>query len=194
MNNVMIDLETMGTNPDAAIISIGAVAFDVDTRTIGEKFYRTIDLKSSVASGGKMDPDTVIWWMRQSEEAKEVFKTIYGDPPNQLTDVLHDFTSFLDRQSGIKYRYIWGCGAAFDNTILAETYRRCGLKVPWSFWNDRCYRTIKAFYPDIPIARSGTYHNALDDAEAQAKHLIRMMNPIIDSEGDKSPDETSREE
>ena len=68
-------------------------------------------------------------------------------------------------------------GAAFDNVILASAYRRNGTRQPWQFLNDRCYRTMKAQYPAVKMQRNGTHHNAVDDAESQARHLIAMMTP-----------------
>ena len=46
------DLETMGTKPDAAITAIGAVAFDLKSKTLGKEFYVVVDLASSMAAGG----------------------------------------------------------------------------------------------------------------------------------------------
>mgnify|MGYP003294177973 CR=1 FL=1 len=37
MNNLMIDLETMGKNKDAPIVSIGAVFFTPETGDIGQE-------------------------------------------------------------------------------------------------------------------------------------------------------------
>ena len=71
--NVMIDLETMGVNNNAAIIAIGAVAFDFEGN-LGYHFYQTITLQSSVENGGIMDASTVLWWMRQSDEARKEFE------------------------------------------------------------------------------------------------------------------------
>jgi len=42
------------------------------------------------------------------------------------------------------------------------------------FWNDRCYRTMKAQHRDVDFVRLGTFHNALHDAESQAEHLLAM--------------------
>ncbi|EJL7028881.1 TPA: exonuclease, partial [Escherichia coli] len=42
--HLMIDLETMGKNPDAPIISIGAIFFDPQTGEMGPEFSKTIDL------------------------------------------------------------------------------------------------------------------------------------------------------
>ncbi|MHA0730814.1 3'-5' exoribonuclease domain-containing protein, partial [Escherichia coli] len=43
-DHLMIDLETMGKNPDAPIISIGAIFFDPQTGDMGPEFSKTIDL------------------------------------------------------------------------------------------------------------------------------------------------------
>lgn len=72
---------------------------------------------------------------------------------------------------------VWGNGAAFDNVILASAYRRVTAGTPWQYWNDRCYRTVKALHPDVPMQRTGDHHNALDDAISQAHQLIAMLAP-----------------
>ena len=71
---------------------------------------------------------------------------------------------------------LWGNGASFDNAILSTAYELCELETvqPWRFYNDRCYRTVKSLYPEVAMVRTGTYHNALDDAESQALHLLAM--------------------
>ena len=59
----------MGTGVDGAIVSIGAVEFDIASGRIKRKWYRAVDLKSSMAAGGIADAETIMWWMSQSEEA-----------------------------------------------------------------------------------------------------------------------------
>lgn len=54
MHNIMLDLETLGTGPNAAVIAIGACFFDIETREIGATFYRVLDLDGVVRSGGEM--------------------------------------------------------------------------------------------------------------------------------------------
>jgi len=179
----MIDLETMGTSPTAPIISIGAVLFDAEE--IKERFYEVVDLKSAVDAGAVMDPRTVIWWMEQSDEARAAL-TGGG---RKIDTVLSNFSNFFDvgelRQALAAWEDksttplleifgVWGNGAAFDNVILAEAYKRLDVEVPWPFWKDKCYRTVKGLYPSVEIKRVGTHHNALSDAETQAEHLIRI--------------------
>ncbi|EIZ4900123.1 3'-5' exoribonuclease, partial [Escherichia coli] len=51
-DHLMIDLKTMGKNPDAPIISIGAIFFDPQTGDMGPEFSKTIDLETA---GGVID-------------------------------------------------------------------------------------------------------------------------------------------
>jgi len=170
MTDVMIDLEPMGNGPQAAIVAIGAVGFDVIGGKLGESFYEVTDLSSSVDSGLEMDASTVIWWMKQGNEAREAI--CKGGEP--LMIALLNITDWM-RQFGEDVR-VWGNGASFDNVILASAFRKSRLPVPWKFWNDRCYRTVKAMYPCIKMERVGTHHNALDDAKSQALHLMKMVS------------------
>ena len=161
---VMLDLETMGTASDSAIIAIGAVKF-TDTAVL-EKFYVNVSLQSCIDVGLKIDGDTVMWWMQQSEEARASFT----DNAVHINLALQMFSKWINGD-----KQVWGNGASFDNAILSSAYSKCQLSQPWKFWNDRCYRTIKSLYPEIKLQRVGTYHKALDDAESQALHLIEIM-------------------
>lgn len=161
----------MGNGPTAAIMAIGAVEFDMAAGVLGERFYSIVDLESSVAQGGEITPSTVLWWMQQSQGARDAFKA-KGD---HIAFALCQFSAWLENRAPHGGRQIWGNGAAFDNVILASAYRRAGLPVPWEFWNDRCYRTAKALLPYAPVVRVGTYHNAVDDAATQAAHLLAML-------------------
>jgi len=169
MQDVMLDLETMGNGPNAAIVAVGAIEFDATTNTLGQQFYRGVNLETAVAEGGVIDASTVMWWLRQSDEAR---KDICGDGL-PLRQVLAEFSAWLaSLGEGVK---VWGNGAAFDNVILSQAYRRAGMPVPWPHWNDRCYRTVKAMRPDVKMERTGTHHNAIDDATSQATHLMALL-------------------
>ena len=164
--NIMLDLETMGTAGDSAIIAIGAVAFDKNG--VSSKFYTNVNLQSCIDLGMKVDGSTVIWWMGQSDQARSIF----SDDSPRLNSALIEFGNWFNNVSGNE---VWGNGAAFDNVILSTAYKKAGLVQPWNFWNDKCYRTVKGMHPSIKLNRVGTYHNAVDDAESQALHLIEIM-------------------
>ncbi|MCV2924876.1 3'-5' exonuclease, partial [Escherichia coli] len=68
--HLMIDLETMGKNPDAPIISIGAIFFDPQTGDMGPEFSKTIDLETA---GGGIERDPIKCW--QTREAQSAIMT-----------------------------------------------------------------------------------------------------------------------
>lgn len=172
MLDVMLDLETMSTDKDAAIVAIGAVEFDLEAGEIGEKFYVVVDLESAVQMDGVMDVSTVRWWMRQSDDARSIF-----DMEGELiTIALEMFSRWMFFRGDKESVRVWGNGLAFDNVILARAYRRNRIDIPWSGKNNRCYRTVIKLYPHVPMSRVGVHHNAVSDAESQARHLIAIMS------------------
>lgn len=172
--DVMLDLETMGNGPNAAIVAIGAVAFSIERAEISDDhFYTRVDLDSSVQHGGVIDSSTVMWWMKQSDEARS---EIAKDGGIHIIDTLFEFKRWLQFVADGDESRVWGNGASFDNVILRSAYQRRNQKAPWNWWNDRCYRTVRALHRDVPMQRVGTHHNALSDAISQANHLIRMLN------------------
>jgi exodeoxyribonuclease VIII len=169
MDNVMIDLETLGRRAGCAILSIGAVAFDPDSGKLGSEFYVVVDRQSQTAL--HTDPETLAWWEKQSAEARAVLT----DPTAiALGDALIKFNQYLAPYSFTKVK-IWGNGGDFDNAIMASCYAAAGLEVPWAFWNNRCYRTLKNLVGGPKLTRQGTYHNALDDAKTQAEHAVQLF-------------------
>ncbi|HIH3368220.1 TPA: 3'-5' exoribonuclease domain-containing protein [Escherichia coli] len=182
-DHLMIDLETMGKNPDAPIISIGAIFFDPQTGDVGPEFSKTIDLETA---GGVIDRDTIKWWLKQSREAQSAIMT--DEIP--LDDALLQLREFIDENSGEFFVQVWGNGANFDNTILRRSYERQGITCPWRYYNDRDVRTIvelgKAidFDARTAIPFEGERHNALDDARYQAKYVSAIWQKLIPSQAD----------
>ncbi|GEI86062.1 exonuclease [Escherichia coli] len=181
--HLMIDIETMGKNPNAAIISIGAIFFDPQTGDMGPEFSKTIDLDTA---GGVIDRDVIKWWLKQSREAQSAILT--DEIP--LDDALLQLREFIAENSGEFFVQVWGNGANFDNVILRRSYERQGIPCPWRYYNDRDVRTIvelgKAidFDARTAIPFEGERHNALDDARYQAKYVSAIWQKLIPSQAD----------
>lgn len=173
--HIMLDLETFSTEPNADIASIGAVAFNKDG--IKDTFYRTTTIQNYSENLQKkfdISRETVLWWMRQPEKAKNMLLTTPASlypTLEALKDWMRGCSGDEDEFSNIK---VWGNSAAFDNVILRHAYKVFNIPLPWEFWNDRCYRTVKAIYPKIDMEFKGTKHNALDDATFQAMYLLEL--------------------
>ncbi|QCT89202.1 exonuclease [Escherichia sp. E4742] len=182
-HHLMIDLETMGKNPDAPIISIGAIFFDPQTGDMGPEFIKTIDLETA---GGIIDRDAIKWWLKQSREAQSAI--LVDEIP--LDDALLQLREFIDENSGEFFVRVWGNGANFDNVILRRSHERQGIPCPWRYYNDRDVRTIvelgKALEFDAraAIPFEGVPHNALDDARHQAKYVSAIWQKLIPNQTD----------
>ena len=179
MKHIMLDLETLDTTSSAVVISIGAVAFDPHTNALGDRFYveMTEDTAAQQARGRTISGDTVRWWMQQSEAARRVFsESIDGVDRVSTIKALSLFDHFVAANGGRDVE-LWGNGADFDNIILGTLYDSFGLRKPWSYSRNRCYRTMKnlGIGPRRPLVREGTHHNALDDAITQAVHLQEIF-------------------
>ncbi|HFP9369599.1 3'-5' exonuclease [Klebsiella variicola] len=182
--HVMVDLETMGKKHDAPIVAIGAVVFDPATGSIGESFYKVVCLESSVNWGAVIDPSTVIWWLKQSSEARSA---IVNDDAIPLQDALLQFREFVSDNvaGGSKKAQVWGNGASFDNSILRSSYDCIAEDYPWEYWNDRDVRTMVelgqaiSFDPKTTIPFEGSRHNALADAIHQARYVSAIWQRII---------------
>ena len=180
MSHVMIDLETLGTGYDAAIVAIGAVQFDphAPEGTLGPTFYERITVNSALAAG-TLDASTLLWWMEQSDAAR---RSTFSGPAKPLLTVLAEFNRFIVLVAGMsnvtsEHVHVWGNGATFDNVVLRSAFRAAKLIPTWGFRFDRCYRTLANLLPAArrpPFVNYGVPHNALDDAIAQARHLQKV--------------------
>ncbi|HDZ3067074.1 3'-5' exoribonuclease [Klebsiella pneumoniae] len=183
--HVMVDLETMGKKHNAPIVAIGAVVFDPATGSIGESFYKVVCLESSVNWGAVIDPSTVIWWLKQSSEARSV---IVNDDAIPLLDALLQFREFVSDNvaGGSKKAQVWGNGASFDNSILRSSYDCIAEDYPWEYWNDRDVRTMVElghainYEPQKAIPFEGERHNALADAIHQARYVSAIWQRLIE--------------
>ncbi|WP_247095845.1 exonuclease [Escherichia coli] len=182
-HHLMIDLETMGKNPDAPVNAIAGKFFDPVTGEMGPEFSKTIDLETA---GGVIDRDTIKWWLKQSREAQSAILT--NEIP--LDDALLQFREFIAENSGEFFVQVWGNGANFDNVILRRSYERQGIPCPWRYNNDRDVRTMVAlglvidFDARTTIPFEGERHNALHDARYQAKYVSAIWQKLIPSQAD----------
>lgn len=178
MQDIMHDLETLGTTPGCSILSIGAVAFDARTGELDEEngFYIVVNRQSCLDAGLFEEQETVDWWGRQSEAAQQVLHDAEEGVP--LARALVAYGLWASKYGGPSYEEavrVWGNGADFDNAILAAAWKAVGGVNFWKY-GSRCYRTVKNLAPHIKMdKRTGTHHHALDDAKSQAQHLLDIV-------------------
>ena len=183
--DVMVDLETMGTETDAQVLSIGAVRFRLDTRddvtSINDEercFYARLDLADQADKGRTTTDSTLEWWESQSDEARQVFE----EEPEDAANALKRFLKFC--KGG---KRIWGNGNMFDNAIVRDLCKTYDLEYPVSYWNDLDVRTLTRLWNLLcnlgsnnkrPTFVVGEEHNALDDAKRQVLQVQKMYQEL----------------
>ncbi|WP_052284082.1 exonuclease [Kluyvera genomosp. 1] len=183
--HLMVDLETMGNKSNAPIVSIGAVFFNPNTGNTGAEFYTAVSLESSMLLGGVPDAGTIIWWLKQSPEARSAIAMADTMP---LIDALELFSDFISENSDAGPDVqVWGNGASFDNVILRSSYDRANIECPWKFRNDRDVRTMTelgkaiGINPRYDIPFDGDMHNALSDARHQVKYVSAIWQKLTNN-------------
>jgi hypothetical protein len=183
MNHAMVDLETLSTRFDAAVVSIGVAIFNDDQviDTVGW----ALDPKSV---HGHVDPGTVMWWMKQDEAAREFSFT----GKYQSATVGFELKTLLAKHD---VKEVWSKDPHFDHVILQAWWERVGQaehfnlgEFPYHYRAPRSYRTLEAeairmgFETKDWEQYNFVAHNPVDDAASQARAVIQMRK-LIGSRG-----------
>ena len=171
--DIMLDLESLGTRPDCAILTLGAVKFDPFTMDrFGDGLYLRIDVDEQLANGREVQEDTLAWWMQQAEDVRE---EALGEGPDRikLEDMYRQLNKFL-----VGVDNIWCQGPAFDIVILENIYRQKGWPTPWQFWQIRDSRTLFGVHGDPREKGKAGLHNALEDCISQAQGVQQIYHAL----------------
>ena len=174
LTDVMIDLETLATSPNASVLTIGAVRFDPFGDDLKnptcKKFYVKVDIDSCNDLNLDVNDDTIAWWGQQSKEAQEeAFSTDGRIHVREAFEQLYKFCWGAKR--------VWSHGASFDTVICENIFRKINKAVPWSFWEVRCTRTL--FDIGINPTRPPVLkHHALEDAWNQAVGVQNVFKTL----------------
>lgn len=177
MQDVSIDLETLGVTSRSAFVTIGACMFDARTGEVDKDntFYRRVSWETATLRRN-ISSDTLHWWTNQQVEALREITKPGGEP---LKQVLIDFAEWVPHKCKP-----WGNGAVFDIGMVEDAYNQYAIPIPWKFWDVRDMRTVVDIgrwlnMDPKKIQREGVHHNALDDAIHQAKVIGLMQKQIL---------------
>lgn len=168
--HLMIDLETLATTPDAAILTIGACKFDPKGNDIHSTYYERIVLETQEGYGRIINEDTLSWW---SQQDKQIQEDAFGEGVDRidLKDAMKKLYTF-----GLGTSNIWSHGAIFDVVIIEDICRSFQQAVTWKFWEVRDTRTLFDL-AGVNVRIEGK-HNALTDAVAQAKAVQQSYQKL----------------
>lgn len=186
--DIMLDIETLGTGPNAAILSIGALAFCASRplvnypENLGWTFHMGVDLSATPETlRGLITPSTVEWWLQQSDAARQ--SVINGFPyRSPLGLVLEELNQWIRSFPNFEAIRLWSYGPTFDETIVRCAFERYGITFPLGYRQSRCCRTLQDTAGELTgwtlPPREGLAHNALDDCKQQAANVVDQFQAL----------------
>jgi len=158
MYEMMFDLETLDTVPNAIVLSVGAVIFEtfLNPATGLEKltwnpigrYYRRLNIQTQIDLGRSMSEATLLWWMQQDLTAREEALAPVTERRDcwAVLNGLNDFASqFTDPSSGTHNYSItrfWANPSTFDFPIWDSLAANLAAPVPWRYNQFRDVRTV----------------------------------------------------
>lgn len=164
---VMVDIETLGLETGAAILSIGAVKFTEDG--LGDEFYEEVSLASCQEAGLEIDAETLEWWLDQDDAVTGI---LTGG--RRLEDVLGDFYGWFPNDGA----EVWANSPSFDCEHLENAFDTIGMTEPWEFRDERDVRTLRSLPCAAEVEMDGDEHDALDDAKYQARIVSKTLSRL----------------
>ena len=179
MNDLMIDIETLGTDIDSVILSISAVQFNLKSGDIGNEFHVDIDAKSCVKAGLTMSVDTIMWWFEQDKEAQmEIVKSYKSGLAIDLKSALEKFNEWINGNFDTSRVNTWGNSNRFDIGIIIYSMKKCDIVPIWKFWNEKDVRTLSGLAPRFKRDEvfNGVKHYGIDDCKFQISYCHKTNN------------------
>ena len=174
MKDVMIDLETLGISQNAVIVQMAGVYFDRFTGVTFREICINVSVQDSVNQGFEMNPNTVLWWLKQSKEAqKSVFETDVNDIESAYT-AMRTFNDFLQNAY-----CIWSHNS-FDFPLVQNHLKKLNITPKFSYRAGKDIRTLTdlAWIDPKDYDCVGVAHNALDDCKFQIKYCVDAFNKL----------------
>ena len=171
MIHAMIDLETLSTNPNAVVLTVGGVKFDPHSqmKPYDEMYFR-VDVDSQTAKGRHVMQETLDWWSKQPADISQ--EALSDANRISLQDMLKKINKF-----SVGVDVFWCQGPLFDYAILQNLYAQLQQPVPWQYWQIRDSRTLFNLVPRETEKRTGL-HNALEDCKFQTQKVQKVYRQL----------------
>lgn len=162
---ILIDIEALGGHADAAIIEVGAVAFNPIDGSILSEFHHLI----KPAKTATADLDTLEWHRRQGTWPRVVEDI--GQPVSLVLMELSTWAKSFDVET------FWSWGSTYDFPHLDAAFQLALMQPPWRYSRCQCARTVwNLAFPDVKATPKN--HSALDDARVAVRDLIKAVSAL----------------
>jgi len=196
---VQLDLETWGLTPGSALRSIGAaVTMPYDVHQLGGRMFKVnVTRESCEAAGLTINPETVEWWEKQSDEAKAAAVVDALPLTDALLQLNYWLTGLASAAEGSGYMlefgvkvgqnppvHVFGNGSVMDVSIIEAALRAVKMETVWPWWGVGDTRTVVSMgrflgLDDRRVKRHGVHHEAGSDALYDGSRTASVQRAII---------------
>lgn len=164
-NKIMIDIETLGRKPGCVVLEVGIVAISGETGKPYDRFSVSTSVSIKLQENRTIEADTLVWWMAHPAAWAEICKGQINAPSPVC--VAKSLAKFIE---DIAPDEVWSNSPTFDCAIMRDFLEQYGQVVPWEYWKERDFRTVKA-RQTLKYVPPKNAHSAVADAIAQADYL-----------------------
>lgn len=172
MTRLSLDTETLGTSAGSVILQIACTNVDNPTK----KFNCYIEPFHQLPLGLTVEAATADWWNNQPQKVRD--KVFSGNA--LLSEALTGLATFILCERDSYSMEVWMNSPSFDSEkILQPAFKLLELPLPWQFYEERDFRTMKALgkdYFNFPFSKPTGAHDALVDAKAQGEYIYQLTN------------------
>lgn len=167
MNEMMTDIECMGTGTYGMITQIGACYFDIATGEIGDKFSVNISMENSFKEGFVIDPGAVKFWLNETN------RTFLGGQLLSAREALGKYYAFASKADRM-----WS--HLFDFVLIQQALERLKLDLlKWKKWRDiNTLVYLSGLKSDKTDNVRDSAHDGLADAIYQVGYCTEAFNKI----------------
>jgi hypothetical protein len=187
MKHFMLDFETLGLSNQPVITSMTITEFNILTGETLAYDEMAVDARSCIAAGGKIDGETLEWWLKQDSEVfkQNVLPALEGSEI-AIGSAIEQLIFFINRRE-TEYFRIWSNGLLADAKWLESYVTATKIKVPWKYWQFNDVRTLVDlgwqilgvdYKKETPF--TGQKHNSLHDCQHQALYVSKIWRHFYD--------------
>lgn len=185
--NFMFDTEGLSTRHHTLTTHVAGMAFHLHA-SLTHKRVCVIDVLAIELNaleqhrlGAVIDPDTVGWWLTQSDEARAKMASVLRNKNAEpLSASLDKIDAFVARNAGAKEdNVLWAQGPGHDyDRAIEAIYTSLNREAPWQYWQLTDSRTVTTLWRTVygvKTIRRTKGHTALADVAAQIRTLVELL-------------------
>jgi DNA polymerase III epsilon subunit-like protein len=182
MKAISLDIETLGTNSDAVVLSIGACVVTPDGVQKEGTFYSCVNIQQQIDLGRSITEGTLRFWFEQEQGVIQNSFGVANGP--SIREVMSNLLTWIKSNGSPS---VYCKGPQFDAAILDSMADSAKVERPIGYRKWRDIRTLEetitwAGHEDMLNAQQENAsllhaHDALDDAFAQGEtiHLAMLL-------------------